>query len=296
MAESKAENTEESVKESIKVEEETLPSFVYKNDTPISSPNVSADGASESVNDEETPVVQSDESVSNNYQDVEELEELLIKEVQSNRCIWDIKAKTYSHGQTRQQAWLEIARKLGEDEHLLRKKWKNLRDTLIKCLKKRTMIARSGLSGHSKLPNCKFFKELSFLCEILPFPAVTQDLGKPLFSAKHVTPANTVNSANLVSICPPVHTSAQVILKNPCVTSSKVLKRLAPLPTISVYSSPSDVSAKKAFTGYDETPDALFCRSLIPTLKNLSPRSNRLAKMEIQKIMFKYEFGEECST
>lgn len=181
-------------------------------------------------------------------------------------------------------------------EHLLRKKWKNLRDTLIKCLKKRTMIARSGLSGHSKLPNCKFFKELSFLCEILPFPAVTQDLGKPLFSAKHVTPANTVNSANLVSICPPVHTSAQVILKNPCVTSSKVLKRLAPLPTISVYSSPSDVSAKKAFTGYDETPDALFCRSLIPTLKNLSPRSNRLAKMEIQKIMFKYEFGEECST
>ena len=44
---------------------------------------------------------------------------------------------------------------------------------------------------------------------------------------------------------------------------------------------------------FDE--DFLYCRSLVPTLKRLPPRQNRIAKIKISQLLFELEFGEEVS-
>ena len=41
---------------------------------------------------------------------------------------------------------------------------------------------------------------------------------------------------------------------------------------------------------HEDDGDALFCKSIIPTLKGLSPRNNRLAKIKIQQLLFDLEF------
>ena len=39
--------------------------------------------------------------------------------------------------------------------------------------------------------------------------------------------------------------------------------------------------------------DVSFANSIVPILRNLPPIKNRMAKIEIQKVLFKYEFDLE---
>ena len=41
-----------------------------------------------------------------------------------------------------------------------------------------------------------------------------------------------------------------------------------------------------------DNEDILFLKSLAPILQQLPPRENRLAKIRMQQILFKLEFGE----
>ena len=43
----------------------------------------------------------------------------------------------------------------------------------------------------------------------------------------------------------------------------------------------------------EEWEDSLFCRSLVPTLKRLSARKNKMAKIKISQLLFELEFDEE---
>ena len=61
---------------------------------------------------------------------------------------------------------------------MLKKTWKNLSDNLSKCLKKRELLRRSG-AGATELPQCKFFKELQFLKDILSDRATHSNLPTP---------------------------------------------------------------------------------------------------------------------
>ena len=42
----------------------------------------------------------------------------------------------------------------------------------------------------------------------------------------------------------------------------------------------------------EDDADTLFCRSIIPTLRNLTPRKNKLAKIKIQQFLFELESEE----
>lgn len=44
----------------------------------------------------------------------------------------------------------------------------------------------------------------------------------------------------------------------------------------------------------DDNEDSLYCRSLIPTLKKLPPRKNKLAKIKISQLLFEMEFDESA--
>ncbi len=39
--------------------------------------------------------------------------------------------------------------------------------------------------------------------------------------------------------------------------------------------------------------DVLLCKSLVPSLKRMRPKQNRMAQIEIQQILLKYEFEED---
>lgn len=43
----------------------------------------------------------------------------------------------------------------------------------------------------------------------------------------------------------------------------------------------------------EENSDWLFCKSIVGLLGKLNPKRNRLARMEIQQVLMKYEFGDE---
>lgn len=40
-------------------------------------------------------------------------------------------------------------------------------------------------------------------------------------------------------------------------------------------------------------PDVAFVHSIIPILKSLPPNKNRLAKVEIQNLLIRFEFGDD---
>ena len=42
----------------------------------------------------------------------------------------------------------------------------------------------------------------------------------------------------------------------------------------------------------DLDPDVAFVHSIVPILKSLPPKKNRLAKIEIQQLLIRYEFDE----
>jgi hypothetical protein len=50
-------------------------------------------------------------------------------------------------------------------------------------------------------------------------------------------------------------------------------------------------STSKSSTVGDD--DILFCKSLVPVLKEMSARQNRLAKIKINQLLFEIEFNDE---
>ena len=47
-------------------------------------------------------------------------------------------------------------------------------------------------------------------------------------------------------------------------------------------------------TEQEECEDLLFCRSLVPTLKRLSAKKNKMGNIKISQLLFEHEFDEEC--
>ena len=54
----------------------------------------------------------------------------------------------------------------------------------------------------------------------------------------------------------------------------------------------SDDNSANSQPAVEEDEDLLFCRSIVPTLRKLPARKNKLAKMQIQQVLFNIEFDE----
>ncbi|KDR23843.1 uncharacterized protein LOC110832767 [Zootermopsis nevadensis] len=66
----------------------------------------------------------------------ETLAEIIINEVKSRRMLWDIKHKSYHDRKLVDWEWRKIAENVAETKEAVKTKWKNLRDTFRKELKK----------------------------------------------------------------------------------------------------------------------------------------------------------------
>ena len=148
---------------------------------------------------------------------------------------------------------------------------------MLKCLKKNELATRSG-AGSSKVAYCKCYAQLMFL---------------------HDTISNRPTDSNLTSIV--TDPTPEVILPS----SSRSPSLSSPRSTLS---SPPQSKKNKvdnvemalidALKGAPPQPtptvqedsDLLFCKSIVPQLRKMEAKKNRMAKIEIQQVLLKYEF------
>ena len=159
-----------------------------------------------------------------------------------------------------------------------------------KCLKKRRELTKSG-AGATKLPNCKFYNELLFLKDVL--------LNRQTES--NITIPSTLGSRNnVVTDCPTERSEdfASSSIRSPPSTPMLTPPTVASGKKRSKRAEPSESSQTYEAAIVDKlsrelSTDGHFLMSLEPQLRSLPPRLNKKAKIEIQQLLFKYEFPED---
>ena len=185
----------------------------------------------------------------------------------------------------------------------LKKQWKNLRDSLKRVQEKREEITKSGSAG-KPLPSCKYFSQLQFVYDKLPKKETHSNIVITPQTLDRDSPSASSSSSSTFSECPSnsVHTTTEntnvsVAAKNNVKAKKRRQKDVDSLAdeevatTLKKVNQTTELLISKELRGESEDDaDTLFCRSIIPTLRNLTPRNNKLAKIKIQQFLFELEF------
>ena len=162
----------------------------------------------------------------------------------------------------------------------LQKQLKNLRDMLKKCLDKRNRISRSGAAS-CDLPKCQFFDQMAFLHE--------KSANKPSESNLSDSLGNSFFEDSVLS--PPSPGSCVEVTKQ---TPKPVRKRQRETQETALTQSLEDCDKllKTAMVEKNDE-DSLYCRSLIPIMRELPKRQKRLAKIKISQLLFDLQYEDE---
>ena len=85
----------------------------------------------------------------------------MLEAVRKLPSLWDVNHVTYKDRTVKTNAWKKLALLFNKEEDFLQEQFKNLKDTLKKCLDKRNRMTRSGAAA-SNLPKSKFFDQMAF--------------------------------------------------------------------------------------------------------------------------------------
>ena len=201
----------------------------------------------------------------------------------------------------------------------LKKRWKNLRDGMMRCLKKMSDLNRSGACA-SKVPSCKCFERLLFLRDTvsnketdsnIPLPnfqtsgEIQEDFSRQLSPALS-SPLSPQLSSPLPLPLPPNQTpDSQLTALDTTSTPSNRKRKQDRQPERSVKKTDqcnidfllaealSKSGGSKEKNDEEDDSDWDFCKSLFSILKKLPPKKNRLERLEIQQVLFRYEFDYE---
>lgn len=196
----------------------------------------------------------------------------------------------------------------------LKTQLKYLKDNLKKCLDRRSKATKSG-SAASKLATCKYFDQLSFLHSKVSNKPTESNL-TPVIEVED-TPSVQVNpSASTVTQsvpCPKNPTMMSTLAKDTSSSVSgknKAESEIIPYTPAKRSKSRAEMAyavdtllvktlqdmqdpSSKSTTAHDNDEDMLFCQSLVPLLKKMPARQNRLAKIKINQLLFDMEFNDE---
>ena len=190
----------------------------------------------------------------------------------------------------------------------LKKQWKNLRDSLKRVQEKREEITKSGSAG-KPLPSYKYFSQLQFVYDKLPkkethsnivITPQTLDRDSPSASSSSSPSSSTFLECPSNSVhATTENTNVSVAANNNVKAKKRKQKNVDSLAdeelatTLKKVNQTTELLISKELHGESEDDaDTLFCRSIIPTLRNLTPRNNKLAKIKIQQFLFELEFEE----
>ena len=154
--------------------------------------------------------------------------------------------------------------------------WKNLRDGMTKCLKK--ICGKSGVGAieTSKVNKCKHFDAMLFIKDTIVNKITDSNINpsedQSLSTSKENTPLAPPSKKRLI------RDVEKMILddsKQRKVADDLLIKALA---------TPEQ-------KGEDDA-ELLFCKSLAPALRQLDAKKKRMAKIEMQQVLLKYEFDD----
>ena len=134
-------------------------------------------------------------------------------------------------------------------------------------------MARSGAACRN-LPKCRFFDELLFIKD---------------------TVSNRPSCSNIsLYDIPPVSSSQEDgVSSKRCSTEPTPRKRAKKISLADTANECIIEALSKNDDQKEIDADVSFANSIVPILRNLPPIKNRMAKIEIQKVLFKYEFDLE---
>ena len=170
----------------------------------------------------------------------------------------------------------------------LQKQLKNLRDMLKKCLDKRNRLSRSGAAVR-ELPKCQYFEQMAFLCETSAnkatesnLPSTIDPLGSPFSEDSVITPPSPGSIGEVVTETP------SRLPPQP----NRKRKRDSQASVLTQSLAECDAMLKKSMED-DNDEDALYCRSLIPIMRELPKKQKRLAKIKISQLLYDIQYGDE---
>ncbi|XP_057292354.1 uncharacterized protein LOC130615750 [Hydractinia symbiolongicarpus] len=254
--------------------------------------------------------------------------EVLIELVRQYPCLWNTKLNVYRDQIKKKKAWEIISASLNGafTVDVLKNKWKLIRDSYSRCMHKREEQTRSG-AAVSKLAKCRNFEALSFLRSAVSSNESDSNVDDSLASPEMSLPISQHSNRQSIddSLTRPEVSKRRSIESDddetssitsrtssrtepyykPTSTATKRKKKLASDVDVMLINSLKDVSAvcSNISKPVEPTPtnvreekndaDHLFCMSLIPVLKSLPAVKNRQARLKIQEVLFKIEFGED---
>ena len=207
--------------------------------------------------------------------------------------------------------------------------WTKLRDNFQKCLNRRKLATRSG-AANKQLPTCLYFKELGFLTDVIGVRTTSSNISPEIFSVsplpssfspmsqsegnfeeemrESISPpplANKACATTSISQVSPGNEKADILEMNDsspkaytAKSAGKPVKRKATdaIDILLAKALVDDVGQRKESKSTEsaqfEGPDAMFCKSLIPSLTNLTPKNNKIAKIKIMQVFLDMEEDE----
>ena len=153
-------------------------------------------------------------------------------------------------------------------------------------------MTRSGAAA-ATLPKCKFFDQMAFLHE--------KSANKPTESNLSLIEAGIVVPADEPQFSMPSPSGS--VASSCSATTSSLKKRKSTPQAKKARGDMSEADLNKSLVDCDELlkksmsedvdEDSLYCRSLIPIMRELPKRKKRLAKIKISQLLFDLEYSED---
>ena len=161
---------------------------------------------------------------------------------------------------------------------------------MTKCLKKLELNSRSG-AGASKEARCKKFESLLFMKDTVANRATESNISERLPSPSTIASSSASLQSTQAQASDDTVQKRKNIDTRDTRKSKKINDRKESIDYLLIEAlnkTKDEVPAEEK----EDDKDLLFVKSIVPILKILPPKKNRLAKIEIQQLLLRYEFDE----
>ncbi|CAG9771612.1 unnamed protein product [Ceutorhynchus assimilis] len=214
-------------------------------------------------------------------------EQQLIKAVKQNPVIYDKLADGYNSMLARENVWKEIGAKLGqEDVVFLKKRWRSLRDAFIKYLR-----VRKRAKGKCK--KWRHFNSMAFLIGHIEHKITINDINakdEPNDQEEEEQECGDGDDKMEYKYESLDDNYVSVENDNPIFLKMDEEDSMEEEPVSKIQCLQVETTTQEA-TQKSGDPDIHFLLSCTSSLKRLPPRQNLLARIQIQKLLYEFEFG-----
>ena len=166
----------------------------------------------------------------------------------------------------------------------LQKQLKNMKDVLKKCLDKRNRLTKSGAAAVT-LPKCQYFDQMAFLHE----KSANQPTDSNLPSATAACNVLPAEDCRFSQLSPSGSVSS---VENSRKTPQRKKRRADTTEALSQSLADCDELLRKSINEENDE-DVLYCRSLVPIMRELPKKQKRLAKIKISQLLFDLQYNED---